>query len=312
MPRVLLLIPTHTTRHLEACLASLAHSTRPPDALVVTCDVESPAIAGLIDRAAARLSAGPLGATTILHAFRPHQGEARLNQVRNNGLRALDAELHLRDDDLIVVLDGDTMLAPTSLERHAALAAAGARVILPYRVNLDPERTALAAPDAVLAPTGRALLESLATPADLAALAVRQRRLERQRALRTLAPAWMGLVKAHKPKLLGGHHAVAAGALRAVNGYDERFAVYGYDDDDLARRLYLLRPAPRPAIAVREAMAFHLYHETRSPGRPGDSPDHAYFSRPLRSPACEHGWRTPRPQPEPTVRTVHAPRRAPA
>src|SRR5262249_6815500 len=113
-----------------------------------------------------------------------------------------------------------------------------------------------------------------------------------------------GLPKAHKPKILGGHHAVSVRCLRAVNGYDEQYTGYGYDDDDLSRRLHALSPPPRTAIAVSEILALHLWHPSRAPARPTDAPGYARFSSPGLPIEAEHGWRNPIPQPEPHVRVI--------
>src|SRR3954466_10734302 len=88
-PAVHLLIPTHTTRHLAACLASIAWQRDVPETVVVTCDTDDPTIGVLLDRwwprVAGTIEKRGQPAPALLHAFRPHQGEARLNQVRNNG-----------------------------------------------------------------------------------------------------------------------------------------------------------------------------------------------------------------------------------
>jgi hypothetical protein len=108
-------------------------------------------------------------------------------------------------------------------------------------------------------------------------------------------------VKSHKPKLLGGHHAITVARLREINGYDEEYVGYGFDDDDVSRRLYALRPMPRIAIAADRIIAFHLWHPSRAPARPTDAPGYARFRSPLRTPVALRGWRTPMSQPTPRV-----------
>ncbi|HRQ72549.1 MAG TPA: hypothetical protein PLU35_05935, partial [Phycisphaerales bacterium] len=94
-PRLHLLIATHTTRHLAPCLAALANQTRPPDTVTVSCDTDDHAIPELIRAVwplvADRLRGRSLPVPPIRVVQRPHQGEARPAQVRNNALRALDA-----------------------------------------------------------------------------------------------------------------------------------------------------------------------------------------------------------------------------
>ena len=107
MADVFVLIPTHTTRHLAACLASLAHQMSPPKAVVVTCDTDDTDIGDLLDDWGVRVQARLQVEVPIWHTFRPHQGRAQLNQVRNNGLRALRDHAGIEPCDLVVVLDGD-------------------------------------------------------------------------------------------------------------------------------------------------------------------------------------------------------------
>src|SRR5690606_9216074 len=131
----LLAIPTHTDRHLALCLAALAAQTRRPDAVCVSCDGEHEGVRRVCAAAAER------GLRPLLLASREHTGEPRLNQVRNNALRALAERADPRPEDLVVVIDGDIALAPDALERHARLAEGGAGVILPNRINLDEAAT---------------------------------------------------------------------------------------------------------------------------------------------------------------------------
>src|SRR5690606_33781595 len=126
-------------RHLALCLASLARQQTPPATIVVTVDGDGPEVEAEARALWDRL--GPSRRPALVLTMRPHGGVAQLNQVRNNGLRALDA-LGLADDDLIIVLDGDTMLGADAIARHLALAAAGADLIIPFRINLTEEATA--------------------------------------------------------------------------------------------------------------------------------------------------------------------------
>lgn len=303
--RVHLLIPTHTTRHLGACLSAIAAQESSPDSVVVTCDVDEPAIRELIERvwpivSAAVVRRGAADAPPPLRlVMRAHAGEPRLNQVRNNGLRAL-VQSGASDRDLVVVIDGDMVLAPRAIARHRALAADGADVVVPFRVNVDEARTSGVDAAVFLAEPMSWPEQLMLSPEDEAALAARDRRYRRQLLARRIAP-W--LTKPHKPKLLGGHHAVRLSALKAVNGYDERFVGYGYDDDDLARRLHGLGGL-RWAVAVRQIPAFHLWHPTRAPARPTEAPGYARFAAAGLPVRCERGLDSPLDQAEPVVRAV--------
>lgn len=307
-----MVVPTHTPHHLDSCLAALARQTCMPRAVVVSCDTDDAAIGALLDRLWPRVVATlarrrqddpTLGLPPcLIHVSRPHQGTARVNQVRNNALRTLDELLFVPDADLVLVVDGDTVLAPDAIERHMALAARrGAEVVIPFRVDLDQARTTRLSADALL-DLASDPLHGLARPEEEHDLARRHARYERQLALRAAFGSL--LVKSHKPKLLGGHHAVTVRRLRDVNGYDEQFEGYGWDDDDLARRLFRLRPPPRTAIAVRDIRAFHLWHPSRAPASPHQSEGFERFSRPGWTPRCARGWEHPLAQPQPEVRFV--------
>ncbi|MEX2219297.1 MAG: galactosyltransferase-related protein [Phycisphaerales bacterium] len=303
--RVHLLIPTHTTRHLALCLAGVAAQTRPPATVVLTCDTDDPAVGEVAAETWARvgesLAGRGLEPPPLVFTCRPHAGEARLNQVRNNGLRALEARGAARDEDLVVVIDGDMLLAPDALGRHARLRDAGYELIIPYRVDLDPDTTTEVSLDSLLGPDAGTAIGRFARPSRLAPLGARDRRYRRQLLLRRL-----GLTKGHKPKVLGGHHAVSVRLLRAINGYDEGYTGYGYDDDDLSRRLHALRPRVRAAIAVREIVAYHLWHPSRAPARPIDAPGFQRFSRADLPVVAAEGWHSPAPQPAPEAAVIDA------
>ncbi|MEO0512402.1 MAG: glycosyltransferase family 2 protein [Planctomycetota bacterium] len=289
-PRVFLLIPTHTTRHLAPALASVACSTDRPDGVVLTCDNDRPDIPELALRTWRTIDAPRRPPLVVTH--RSFRGVASLNQVRNNGLRALDERFGLRDEDLVVVVDGDTCLEPRALSEHRAERA---DLVIPFRVDLTEDEVGLFEP-AELAGGAFPPMDRLLTPTRLERLAARQQRYERQ--LRQKKTPIVGrLVKAHKPKLIGGHHAVRVRALRAVNGYDEAYTGYGYDDDDLSRRLH--RTGAGVSIRVGDVHAFHLWHPTRAPEKPSDAPGYGRFIDDAGDPIrADLGWQTPGDQPE--------------
>lgn len=305
-PRVHLLIPTHTTRHLDTCLASLVAQTDPPDTVTVTCDTDAPEIRDLLNQLWPRIvdAMGSVGrpAPSLHHVTRPHQGEPRLNQVRNNGLRSI-LNHGGRPEDLVLTIDGDMLLAPHATASHRALAQSGNDVIVSFRVNLSEERTR--AIDSRLFLDASPCRTEVLFPDDVQAdvLRKRDRRYRRQLWQRRILP-WLS--KPHKPKLLGGHHAIGLGVLQQLNGYDEEYLGYGYDDDDLARRLHE-RGGLRWAIAVSAIPAFHLWHPTRAPARPTEAPGFARFSRSDLPVRASHGIVDPIAQPAPVVQQVGSP-----
>lgn len=311
LPAVHVLIPTHTSRHLALCLAALGRQSLAPRSITISCDGDRTVLASMLESIIPLVTDGLYARTghspLILHTHRPHQGEPRLNQVRNNGLRALRTVAMPADGDLIVVIDGDMALAPNAIERHAEFARQGADVVVPFRINLTEQATARLDVQTLLPQSaGAAPLppELEPSPSERQTLAARARRYRRQLLVRRLMPL---LVKAHKPKLLGGHHALRWNAIVDVNGYDEAYIGYGYDDDDLARRLHQ-RGRLRWRIAVEEIIAHHLWHPTRAPADPTCAPGYARFATPGLPFRAARGVDQPAAQPSPEIEVLARPR----
>lgn len=314
-------ITTHTADRLGPTLAGIALQLHAPASVVVSVDGADAAIGALLDGLWPRLAAGVraqgVRPPALLLTERAHAGCAQPNQARNNALRALEAHTELGDDDLIVGLDGDIVLHPSALGVHADRARAGADVVSAFRINLDASASAevgraLAGGEAAGdSPEGRrgvgdavevgAMLDGLATARERALLATRAGRAARQLVLRR--SGLTALVKAHKPKLITAHHGVRVRALRSINGYDEAYSGYGYEDDDLARRLHAAKVF-RWSVAIEDALAFHLHHATRAPSRPTDAPGYARFSAAGWTLTAAAGWRTPGAQAEVRTRVI--------
>ena len=242
-------VPTHTTRHLDLVLAGLARQTAQPRAIVVSCDTDDGAIGDVLARSEPRLSA------PVWWVRRPHHGEERLCQVRNNAVRCLARTLgHTRGR--VLILDGDMIANPTCVADHARLGER-AELVLPYRIDLSEARTSeldaerLAAGDQTLEPS----------PAELATLRRRDRRARRHLILRALR-----LGPRHKPKLLGGHVSIDLPTYLELNGFDERYRGWGFKDDEFAHRAARAGKRARPAAA--DIPAWHCHHTTRQPDRP--------------------------------------------
>lgn len=294
-----MLLPTHTTRHLASSLYAIAFQTDTPDGVVLTCDTDD---VQLIELARSTWLAAQQRCPqlpSLLVSVRPHTGEPRLNQVRNNGLRALDSYASLSEEDLVVIVDGDTVLEPEAIRKHRGLVLAGHELIVPYRVDLTPQETPAFHEDRLIE-QGLPAIEPLMTDERVSKLDARRARYRKQLRLKRL-PIASAFTKRHKPKFIGGHHAASVRVLRAINGYDEMYVGYGYDDDDLSRRAYDLRPFPKTQIAVGDIHAFHLYHPTRAPGSPTEAPGFRRFSRNDLPTRAEAGWDSPREQPEPEI-----------
>ncbi len=272
---VIVLLGAHQTKYLDLVYAGLARQTRKPDLIVTSCDTDVPEIGEI-----ARVWA-PLVGVPIAWVRRKHHGIARLNQVRNNAARYVIDDLGLTRGRLIQ-LDADMIATPTLVERHVEFGRT-AELVYPHRVNLTREESESLDARRVLAGEQMPALSQDAA----AELAQRQRRYRRHLIYRRL-----GLAPLHKPKLLGGNWSASIELWRAINGFDEHFQGWGFDDDEFARRA--ARAGARCAIAVNDIIAYHLWHPTRQPsGRMSDNPNHPRFVRKDLPIAADRGLRNP-------------------
>jgi len=220
-----------------------------------------------------------IAATLILRA---HAGVARSGQVRNNAVRALMSD-GVSNEALLVFLDGDICAAPECFAAHERLSTQS-QLVLGYRHDLSEEQTAEFDEAALRDGREPVVLSSQ----QKGALETRHKRYARQ-----LFWKRFGFGKNHKPKLLSANFAVRMGAFARVNGFDELYEGYGQEDDDLGRRLQ--GAGYRPALGLRDATAYHLWHPTRAPGDWEKSPNAARFAKggPVR---CVQGLANPKPQ----------------
>lgn len=286
MPRLFAIFITHTHERIARSVMSIASQTRVPDAIVVGCDGDGPRVLAEVARAADCIG------RPVLLVTRPHTGEPRPAQTRNNAVRALIEHAGLRDDDRLVFLDGDCMAPPGMLDEHDRALRAH-HLCLGWRVELDEHQTAGLTDDD--AASGR--IERLPTP-DQRAMLGRAARSHRKRAwLRALS-----LTKPHKPQVLGANFGTLGWVFRAVNGLDETFTDWGMEDDDFGRRVYAL--GGRFALRLRTCVVLHQHHPTRARGAWIENRHARRLDRPFRI-ACDHGLVNPLPQPATSVTLVH-------
>ena len=291
--RLFALVSTHTDRHLYACARGLLWQTDPFDAVVVSSDRPDDAIRAALADAIADSAAAGRPATPVHLVWREHQGVPRLSQVRNNAVRALLETTPVDDTDGLVFIDGDIVLDPSAARAHRAMLR-GAGAAACSRVELTEAQTARALDD---------LRDATLTPAELVtgehrrALRARARRFDRAATLARLGGRRLGLVKSHKPKLIGCHLSVRAGVALAINGYDEAYEGYGFEDDDFSRRAHASGLCPRTAVGVERALALHLWHPTRKLPDPAGTPAGRRFARRDLPVRAELGIDNPKPQP---------------
>jgi len=190
----------------------------------------------------------------LIHVHQPDHG-FRLATVRNLAVRAARGAI-------LVFTDGDCIPFRDCLGVHAercrpGVAQAGSRCFL------GPDETTH-----LLASGG--LDESL-----LGSLRQRERSaLERLRRRNRLY-AWTHLKP--RPKLQTANAAIHRSDFERINGFDERFRGWGYEDEDLARRLR--RCGTRILDACTESLMAHLFHPVHKSHRPNarQSANYAYF-----------------------------------
>jgi len=283
-PGVHVILRTHTDQHLANSLLSLAQQSPPPASITVSVDGEHATVQDVVE-AAAHKTGMPMNCVT-----RRHMGEARRTQTSNNGARAL-FDRGISDQDWLLFMDGDCLAVPGLIAAHTENAK-HADFSCAYFINLTEDETDTLTDDDIIG--GQKLID-LCEP-HREELNQRQQRLEKQLSLRRF-----GLVKRHKPKCVGGHIAVRASAFVAINGFDEAYTAWGFEDDDYTYRLYKKRF--RPGIVVTKAILLHQWHKTLRESDWLKNQSARRFRRKWRRPAfCAMGLKTPKAQPEPICR----------
>ncbi len=282
MPRLFAIFITHTHERIARSVMSMAAQTTRPDAILVSCDGDSFAIQPEIARAVETL-----GRPVVL-ITRPHTGQARPAQARNNAVRAIQSRFGLHNDDRLVFLDGDCMAPPSVLAAHD-LALRTHHLSLGWRIELTQTQTAQ-------------LTDAQALEGTIAGLTGESQHAEVARAARTYRrrniQRLFHLTKPHKPQVLGANFGIRAWVYRAINGMDETYTGWGMEDDDLGRRVYAL--GGRPALRLRECVVLHQFHPTRSRGAWMDNEQARRIGMPFQT-VCDHGLSNPLPQSQPII-----------
>ncbi len=258
---------------VRACLEALTMQSRPPDEVVVADDGSSPpnseAVRRLLDRSG----------LPARYARQEDEG-FRLAAARNLAIRASCG-------DYLVSIDSDILLLPETLAVHEQRAAPGV-FLAGNRAYLDRGTSERILGDGCRREGMEALWEA-ADKRHLMRTLVEFHRHALQRRL--------GLAKRNKPRLLGCHVSFFRSDIEKVNGFDENYVGWGFEDDDLATRFYRIGVRSRPVI--RQARALHLWHPpaSTSTGGPMQSPNSPYFHRPHVEAVCERGLVQKRPPP---------------
>lgn len=261
MKTSVLIIDYDRPQHLRACLRALALQTRLPDQIVVVDD-GSPSSGARLIRDVVSNSGLPVRLVTR------ERSEYCPAAARNEAIRHAD-------HDYFLFLDCDILALPDLVERHLALAARQSFLIGHCGLlNPDQSRGFLESDD-----WGPNDLHEAWAEADVSTLMRAANLYKRHSLFRKL-----GIARRHKPKLMSGHFSLYADDLFKVNGFDENFVGWGYEDDDLGLRLY--KSGCRSKSLILSARALHLWHPSLAPQaleRHRDRPNRAYFRR----------WRVP-------------------
>jgi GT2 family glycosyltransferase len=248
---------------LRKSLRGYLRQTAPEFSLTVADDGSGPETAAFLEDV--RKEAARRG-IELRHVWQEDRG-FRKARILNEAVRRAGS------GDLFVFSDADCVPPARFVERH--LAAHRPRSFhVGGVVRLDAaESGALSESD-----IDAGVHESLVTPARRRELRRRQRKSR-----------WgMRLRLPNRPKVLGGNLALDRELLEALNGFDEAFEGWGYEDSDLRDRAMRLRPRPRVALLYGRNDVLHLWPE--APRRVGRERNRAYY-RTRRPARCERGLR---------------------
>ena len=198
------------------------------------------------------------------HVWQEDEGYRRA-AVLNEGVRLAGSE------PLLVFTDGDCIPPAHYVERH--LAAHAPRSLQVGGVNfLTVEQTAGLDVEQVMAGAHEGM---------------RSER-DRKRSAKRRRQSFIGTFfrRKNRPKIWGANCALDRGLFEELNGYDEAFEGWGYEDSDLRNRAMRLRPRPVVRVLYGENDVFHLH----PPAKRGDERHHNReryrADRPAR---CTHG-----------------------
>lgn len=248
--------------HLDRCLASLSVQ-RGVDGLfevVVTDDGSGDSTLSLV-RAWAKAAPFPLTYTT-----HDHDG-FRLARSRNDGINASTAPY-------LLFTDGDCILPADHLRVHLEERRPG-RIGAGDCLRLGREASQRVDLDAVRSGSFTDLLP--------------RRELARLRGKAWRARLYERLRVPMRPRLSGNNIAVWRDDLERINGFDEEFVGWGFEDRDLQQRLE--RIGVRAHSVLDRTAPIHLWHPPASTfSRNGaDTPNRGYFERADRPTFCRNG-----------------------
>ncbi len=196
-----------------------------------------------------------------------HEGY-RLARLRNLGAReAITSRF--------VFLDGDCVPGDRFVAAHRAAGRRGDFAV-GARHNLDAKQTEAVTPESIRARGGRGLIGRAG------------RRHLWLRAVSNRVYSITGLKD--RPKIIGANFGVSRELWLRVNGFDERYVGWGYEDEDFARRLRSV--GARKIDVTATARVAHLWHPAvpSFSGRARDSQNRVRFDRGPVLARCRRGY----------------------
>ena len=266
---------------LEACLRSAMAQTYPPDEIIVADDGSGPPTLQVIDR----LRAG--SPVRLVHVWQEDQG-FRKAAVLNKAVARSRGEY-------LLLLDGDMVLERHFVEDHRSAARDG-YFVHGGRVLLGPDATAgllgreppdlreRSEPTAVYHPATIAMGSRQGRPIRFLSPGIRNRK-------NAIRSGWLSRVASRRAATArsasGGLLGIWRADLLRVNGFDERFVGWGWEDTEFVVRL--LHSGIRRLELRHLALAYHLHHAGN--GRDGESRNRSLFEETARSGRmwCEQG-----------------------
>jgi glycosyltransferase involved in cell wall biosynthesis len=255
--RVGLIVTTYNWKEaLDRCLESVSFQSRPPNEVLVADDGSRPDTATVVERWAKQLR------MPVKHIWQEDRGFRKCAAV-NKAVAAASG-------DYLVIVDGDMILHRHCIADHLAAARPGC-FVQGVRALTGPE-------------TARRLLaRELSAAGFFTRDLTRRRHTVRSRLLsRLFQRPYTG-----ERGIRGCNQAFWRADLLRVNGFNEAMTGWGYEDGELASRLY--HCGVRRRDLRFQALATHLYHPTRK--RTGDNPNYDIMTatRSRRLTRCELG-----------------------
>ena len=227
-------------RELDLALHGIARQSLAPDEIVVADDGSREDTRALVESWRARLRC------PLHHEWHEDLG-FRKSRAQNNAVRRASG-------DYLVFLDGDSIPHRLWIADHVR-AARERRVLCGRRVRLGPKLSARIDADDVdrgllERPLGIVFQSAVAKDSQRALLGVR------------LPPLVARAFHPRSRKLMGVNVSMPRSAFETVNGFDEAFEHYGWEDLDLEIRLR--RSGFELYPLLNRAVVYHMYHPMKA------------------------------------------------